>query len=314
MPPAVAGEDEPEERVELGFERHVRQGGWCERHGRTCVPARTDCGAATAASRPSAKLDTRRLHVCSAVQYDPDGPTDQSVGPIEPTCAPPGPPRRCPNPIPAEQSRSRRERILDAAFHAFSTRGYRDTAVDDIAGAAETSKGGIYFHFPTKEAIFRELMDTTADKLVARVERAVALETEPVARAEAAIHTVLTTFAGHRTMARLLFLDTMGAGRVFQAETNALHARFAALIQGYLDDAVAAGAVPPLDTRLTAIAWFGAINEVVARWLLADDPARLEDAYPGLRAALLRSAGVPEARIGVVPLPGEGWAFPEVRR
>ena len=60
-------------------------------------------------------------------------------------------------PDPAEQSRSRRERILDAAFHAFATRGYRDTAVDDIAGAAETSKGGIYFHFPTKEAIFREL-------------------------------------------------------------------------------------------------------------------------------------------------------------
>ena len=38
---------------------------------------------------------------------------------------------------PAEQSRSRRERILDAAFHAFSVRGYRDTAVDDIAGAAD---------------------------------------------------------------------------------------------------------------------------------------------------------------------------------
>jgi TetR/AcrR family transcriptional regulator, fatty acid metabolism regulator protein len=221
---------------------------------------------------------------------------------------------KMPKPDPTEQSRSRRERILDAAFHAFSTRGYRDTAVDDIAGAAETSKGGIYFHFPTKEAIFRELMDTTADKLVGRVERAVALQTEPVARAEAAIHTVLTTFAGHRTMARLLFLDTMGAGRVFQAETNALHARFAALVQGYLDDAVTAGAVPPLDTRLTAIAWFGAINEVVARWLLADDPARLEDAYPGLRAALLRSAGVPEARIGDVPLPTEGWAFPEVGR
>src|SRR6476646_10509788 len=94
-------------------------------------------------------------------------------------------------PDPSEQSRSRRERILDAAFHAFATRGYRDTAVDDIAGAAETSKGGIYFHFPNKESIFRELMETTADKLVARVERAVALETEPVARAEAAIHTVL---------------------------------------------------------------------------------------------------------------------------
>lgn len=219
-----------------------------------------------------------------------------------------------PRPDPAEQSRSRRERILDAAFHTFATRGYRDTAVDDIAGAAETSKGGIYFHFPTKDAIFRELMQTTADKLVGRVEKAVAQELEPVARAEAAIRTVLATFAGHRTMARLLFLDTVGAGRVFQAETNALHARFARLIEGYLDDAVASGAIPPLDTRVTSIAWFGAINEVVARWLQADDPARLEDAYPALRAALLRSAGVPEARVGEVAPPDPDWNFPEAAR
>ncbi|MHB8958873.1 MAG: TetR/AcrR family transcriptional regulator [Candidatus Limnocylindrales bacterium] len=198
---------------------------------------------------------------------------------------------------PAEQSRSRRERILDAAFSAFAKRGYRDTAVDDIAAAAETSKGGIYFHFPSKEAIFRELMQTTADKLVARVERAVALETEPVAKAEAALRTVLATFAGHRTMARVLFLDMAGAGRAFQAETNRLHVRFAELIKGYLDEAVAAGAVPPLDTGITSVVWFGALNEVVARWLLADKPGSLEETYPALREVLLRSAGVPEARI-----------------
>jgi AcrR family transcriptional regulator len=198
---------------------------------------------------------------------------------------------------PAEQSRSRRERILDAAFSAFAARGYRDTAVDDIAGAAETSKGGIYFHFPSKEAIFRELMQTTADKLVARVERAVAQETEPVARAEAALRTVLSTFSGHRTMARLLFLDLAAAGRPFQAETNALHDRFARLIAGYLDDAVAAGAIPPLDTQVTSVVWFGALNEMVARWLLAEHPAPLEDSYPALRVVLLRSAGVPEERI-----------------
>lgn len=202
-----------------------------------------------------------------------------------------------PRPDPAEQSRSRRERILDAAFSAFAARGYRDTAVDDIAGAADTSKGGIYFHFPSKEAIFRELMQTTADKLVARVERAVALETEPVARAEAALQTVLATFAGHRTMARMLFLDTMGAGRVFQAQTNALHERFTRLIQGYLDEAVATGAIPPLDTQVTSVVWFGALNEVVARWLLAEQAGALEDAYPALRVVLLRSAGVPEERI-----------------
>jgi AcrR family transcriptional regulator len=204
-------------------------------------------------------------------------------------------------PTQAERSRARREQILDAAFHTFSRRGYRDTAVDEIAAAAETSKGGVYFHFPTKEAIFRELVKTTADRLAAKVERAVAAESDPIARADAALRTVLVTFAGHRTMARLLFVDAMGAGRVFNAETNALHDRFAGMIAGYLDDAVTEGAIPPIDTALTGVAWFGALNEVVARWLLTDDPASLESTYPTLRALLLRSVGVDEARIAASP-------------
>lgn len=200
-------------------------------------------------------------------------------------------------PTQAERSRVRREQILDAAFHTFTRRGYRDTAMDEIAAAADTSKGGVYFHFPTKEAIFRELVRTTADRLALKVERAVAEHTEPIARADAALRTVLVTFAGHRTMARLLFVDAMGAGRVFNAETNALHDRFAGMIAGYLDEAVSAGAIPPIDTALTGVAWFGALNEVVARWLLVDDAPPLETIYPALRALLLRSVGVDAARI-----------------
>lgn len=214
-------------------------------------------------------------------------------------------------PDPGEQGRGRRERILDAAFTTFAGHGYRDASMDDIAAAAETSKGGVYFHFPTKESIFRELMRTTADKLVAKVEREVAAEPDPIARAEIAIRTVLATFAGHRTMARLLFLDVVGAGRVFQAEANELHERFARLIQGYLDQAVTDGVIHPVDTRITSIAWFGALNEVVGRWLLADRPDRLEDAYPALRAMLLRSVGVAEGRIATIPSPGPSGSFPE---
>ena len=51
------------------------------------------------------------------------------------------------------------------------------------------------------------------------------------------------------------------------------------------------------------VAWFGALNEVVARWLLVDDAQPLEAAYPTLRALLLRGVGVSEARISAVPMP-----------
>jgi AcrR family transcriptional regulator len=211
---------------------------------------------------------------------------------------------------PTDHGRASRETILDGAFQAFTKGGYRDTAIDDIAAAAEISKGGIYFHFPTKEAIFRELMRTTADKLVGKVEAAVAAESDPIRKAEVALATVLEVFAGHRTMARLFFEAGTG-GRGFQAETNALHDRFARLIQSYLDDAIARGTIPPIDTRVTSVVWFGALDEVVARWLQAERPGRLEDAYPTLRALLLRSVGVAEGAIAAVPVAALLATFPE---
>ena len=200
-----------------------------------------------------------------------------------------------------ERSRKRRETILDAAFHVFARVGYRDAAVDEIAERASTSTGGLYFHFPTKKGLFVELMRATADRLVDRVEREVARETDPVAQADAALRTVLSMFAGHRTMARLLVVDAVGAGREFQRELEQLHIRFAGLIQGYLDQAVAEGAIPPIDTAVVSQAWFGALNEVVTRWLIADKPGRLEDAYPSLRAILLRGIGIETGQVGPAP-------------
>ena len=195
-----------------------------------------------------------------------------------------------------ERTRRRRERILDAAFHVFSRTGYRDAAVDDIAREAETSKGGIYFHFPTKESILMELMGSTADRLVEKVQRAVEVEsgTDPVVRAGAAIDAVLSIFAGHRSMARLLLVDGLGAGSLFRTETLRLHDRFIVLIASYLDGAVAGGAIPPLDTQVAATAWFGALHELVIGWLVTEHSTPLEDSGQALRGMLLRSVGVPE--------------------
>lgn len=47
--------------------------------------------------------------------------------------------------------------ILDAAFAAFATYGYRRTAMDDIAKGAGMSRSALYLHFRNKEDIFRSL-------------------------------------------------------------------------------------------------------------------------------------------------------------
>src|SRR3990170_1125741 len=185
----------------------------------------------------------------------------------------------------------RHRRILDAALQVFSRRGYRDTSVDEIGGASGTSKGGIYFHFPNKEAIFLALLDRTAARLRDKIESALAAHEDPVARADAALLTMLRTFAKHRALARLFMVEALGAGREFHRRMAEIRGEFAAVIQRQLDEAVRQEIIKPIDTEVAARAWFGALNEVITGWVLSGQPERLEDTYAALRPLLMHSVG-----------------------
>lgn len=186
-----------------------------------------------------------------------------------------------------DRSRTRRKRLLDAALAVFTEHGYSDTAVDDVARASETSKGGLYFHFPSKQALFLALLDESSTALLERVESAMALESDPLVRGESALREVLRAFGEHRLLARLLLVDALGAGKEFNDRLSALHASFAALIAGCLDEAVVLGQIAPLDTAIAAQAWYGATNQVVLRWLVTGEPSHLEGAFPELQRLLL---------------------------
>ncbi|HEU5434618.1 MAG TPA: TetR/AcrR family transcriptional regulator [Thermomicrobiales bacterium] len=185
------------------------------------------------------------------------------------------------------KSESRRQRVLAAALEVFAREGYGNAAVDEIARLSDTSKGGVYFHFPSKQAMFLALIDAAGGLLLERAERAMANVADPVAKGDAALLAVLRTFGSHRMLARLLLIEALGAGREFNQRLSDLHDEFSRLIATYLDAAVAAGAFPPMDTRLASVAWFGAVNQTVTRWVLTGQPERLEDVYPTLRALLL---------------------------
>jgi AcrR family transcriptional regulator len=199
--------------------------------------------------------------------------------------------------MPLEQTRSqdRRQRIIDAALSVFSRSGYADSSVDEIADESQTSKGGVYFHFPSKQAIFLALLNRTAKRLLGKIEEAVASESDPVARADAALLAVLRTFASHRGLARLFIVQALGAGPEFHQRMVEVRDEFAAVIKRHLDEAVEQGMIEAVDTEIASRAWFGALNEVITGWVLAEQPGRpLEDAYAALRPLLMRSIGARE--------------------
>ncbi len=194
-------------------------------------------------------------------------------------------------PLQQARARSRQKRILRAAASVFSSRGYRGAAVDEIAREAETSKGGVYFHFPGKKAILLALLDHTAGLLRTKVEIAMAEHDDPIQKAETALSEVLRVMAEHRTLARVFALEAMGAGPEVHAKIIKIEDDFSELIQMQLDLAIRDGAIGPIDTRVAAQAWMGILNAVILRWASGPDQADLKSEYGPLRALLLRSIG-----------------------
>ncbi len=52
-----------------------------------------------------------------------------------------------------------KEKIIRESLRLFSLKGYTSTSIQDILAAANTSKGGFYNHFSSKEDLFYQVLD-----------------------------------------------------------------------------------------------------------------------------------------------------------
>ncbi|CAL9392571.1 ScbR family autoregulator-binding transcription factor [Streptomyces sp. Tu 3180] len=62
-----------------------------------------------------------------------------------------------------ERAEATRQAILDGAATAFDAAGFGSTSLTDIANHSGVTKGALYFHFQSKEALAQELMTAQFD-------------------------------------------------------------------------------------------------------------------------------------------------------
>ncbi len=72
------------------------------------------------------------------------------------------------------QGRERKQQLMACAGRLFAERGYNETRVIDIVREAGVAKGLFYWYFENKEALFRELVESTRHRL--RVTQAEAMD------------------------------------------------------------------------------------------------------------------------------------------
>jgi AcrR family transcriptional regulator len=185
--------------------------------------------------------------------------------------------------LPAEQ---RRTQLLSVAVEVFAERGFHATSMDEVAEAAGVTKPVLYQHFPSKRALYTELLDEVDAQLVNRLVEATAGAATGRERVQEGFAAYFRFVATNRAAFRLLFGASVRNDSEFAVVADRAIERIADLIAELIEIEA-----PAEHRRVLAHAIVG-MAEATSRRLTTDDaeddPDRLaawlaEMAWFGLR-------------------------------
>lgn len=99
----------------------------------------------------------------------------------------------------------RRHQLLDVARELFAAGGFHATSMDDVAEAAGVTKPVLYQHFPSKRALYRELLEDVGSRLLAEITTATMPADSGRERLQNGIAAYFDFVTGNRPAFRLLF-------------------------------------------------------------------------------------------------------------
>lgn len=184
-----------------------------------------------------------------------------------------------------EYSASTRKALLDSATALFADRGYARTSLDDIAAGARVTKGALYGHFVSKQALFRAVLEELERGATEEVRHAVQTEATPwdaaLAGVEAFLRVCCNTAYSNVVMREgpiaLPYAEWLAAEEVHS------YRLVNEMVQGLVD----AGEMDPLPVETTSRI-FHAIFGAAAMLIAFAGPGEQEQALAEVRAVVLR--------------------------
>ena len=170
----------------------------------------------------------------------------------------------------------RREQILSAARKVFSVKGYHASSVADILAEAGIARGTFYLYFPSKRAIFDELLEGMFTQITRSVHR---IEIGPdsgphLEQMYHNIHAVVDVLEGNRELTIILLREAVGLDADFDQKLNAFYYRLCDMVESALSLGQTMGLVRECNTRLVTYFVLGSVKEMMIQLLTGDDASR----------------------------------------
>ena len=159
------------------------------------------------------------------------------------------------------EKQKRREDILTTARTIFFDKGFRDTTIDDIARAAELSRGTIYLYFESKEEIYATVLEEGLDILYTLIKDAYSTENDPLTNLLAGHDAFMRFHDEHTHHYNVLMLDKMQIEDVLppalKARMGGSLTRIAEWLTVILQEGIDQGFFRPMPVREVALLQMG---------------------------------------------------------
>lgn len=155
----------------------------------------------------------------------------------------------------------RRQRLIEVGMDLFWDRSYEEVAIDDIAEAADISKGLLYYYFPTKHDFYAAVVQQAAQQLLQETEPDPALE--PMERLRASLNGYFAYVARHAKAYVALLRGGVGVDEQVAAIMDSVRQAYVQRILQNLPE----GVVLSPSQLLAVKGWVGFVEAISIAWL-----------------------------------------------
>ncbi len=157
---------------------------------------------------------------------------------------------------------AKRERIKKAALEIFSSQGYANTTVQQIAERARVGKGTFYIYFATKEELLTDLLIEGLTNMGQHIERKIRTLQGSAAKLRAIVREQLRYFYEHQSLCRLITREVWGHSDQSSSLAQRVRSSYIRMLQEVVEKGIKDGELRSLDPQTVATALYGMVSMV----------------------------------------------------
>lgn len=164
---------------------------------------------------------------------------------------------------------TKRQRIIDAAIQVFSSQGFYNATVADVAAHADVADGTIYLYFKSKDDLLISIFEHSMDVFIQAAHDELTTAENPREKLKKFIALHLKLVQKNQDLAQVIQIELRQSSKFMKEYANEKFFEYLGIVEAILKEGQEVGLFKrSADPVILKRAIFGAVDEMALEWVL----------------------------------------------